>query len=449
MNDGRIDFAALPPVSRGSSFAAEWLLAWAHLRSPVRERFLSIATLLCVLGVTLSVASLNWVLAVMAGFEVDMRDKILGANAHVVIFRVGGAIPEPDAVAERVRAVEGVVDAAPFAWGELMIRSPARHTGVVLKGVDLKHTPNVTQLRNDLVRGVAGDLGDAASREAVWATLSDTFVSPSDATSSPLPGIVLGELLAKDLMVAPGDVVQLINPMGGPPGPMGMPTPTVAVMRVAALFRSGMYEYDSKWTYATNDVANEFLRTPGTASAVEVRLRDPDAAEAMTRAIEATLGYPYMPQNWKQLNQKLFHALALEKVVIGLVMNTMTLISGLLIVCTLWMLVLTKRREIAVLKAIGATTGSVLRVFLLEGMVIGLVGATLGTALGLGGCLWLDWYEFPLDVDVYYLASLPVVVEPGSVLGIAVSAAVVAFLCTLIPAASAARLEPVDGLRFE
>lgn len=460
-----VDFDALPPIRRGSTLRTEWWIAFSHLRSKKSETFLSATTLLSILGVTAGVAMLNWVIAVMTGFEDDLRDKILGANAHVVVFRFGGNVVDLEPTMEKIDAVDGVVASAPFVYTEMMLRSPWSGTGVIIKGVDPERTGAVTHLVQDLAEGYDpthshlvqfGD-GDLATRQAVLAHLDDPF-PPMGLDNEPLeptveepalPGIVIGKELRDHLQVRPGDKVQIVNPLGSGTGPMGMPTPSVRSVRIAAVFDSGMFEYDTKWTYVTNGLAQDFLKIGDTATGIEVKVDDIDDVEPIARAIEDALGYPNYARHWKNLNAKLFAALELEKWVMGLLLNMIVVNAGLLIVTTLIMVVITKGREIAILKAMGASSGTILRVFVMEGSAIGLVGTVLGTLLGLVGCAFLDRYEYPLETDVYYLDTLPVVVDPKAVVIIAVGAFVICFLCTIYPAWRASRLDPVEALRYE
>lgn len=459
----RVDFDALPQVHGGSSLGAEWWVAWGHLRSKRSEAFLNIVTVFSVVGVMASVAMLNWVISVMTGFEIDLRDKILGANAHVVVFRYGGNITQPEEVLEKITAVDGVKAAAPFVYTEMVLRSPWASSGVVVKGLDVDRTGDVTHIDDDLYEGYVrqGDAlvvapVDAGEGGRVLQTLRGTFpavgfdgVPVVNAEEPELPGILIGAGLREQLQVQVGDKVQLINPLGGGSGPMGMPVPSFRSVRVAGVFDSGMYEYDNKWTYITNDLAQSILGIGPSVSAIEVSVHDIDAAERISKVIDETLGYPYYSQHWKALNSKLFAALELEKWVAGLIFQMVVGIAGLLIVTTLFMQVLTKGREIAILKAMGASRRSILRIFVMEGSAIGLVGTVLGTVLGLVGCRVLDRYEYPLDTDVYYLSTVPVVIDPATVVLIAASAFTVCFLCTIYPAWRAASLDPVEALRYE
>lgn len=461
----RVRFDALPPVTEGSTFATEWWIAWSHLRSKKSDTFLSVTTMLSILGVTAGVAMLNWVISVMTGFEDDLRDKILGANAHVVVFRLGGNVVDVEPTVEAVSAVPGVAAASPFVYTEMMLRSPWNGTGVVIKGIDPLRTGNVTHLMADLTEGYDaghehlvkyGD-GDLGVRQHVLEALGapfppmglDDLPLPATPEEPLLPGIVIGKELQEHLQIRPGDKVQIVNPLGGGTGPMGVPVPSVKSVRVAAIFDSGMFEYDTKWTYLPNPVAQSLLQLGDEVTGIEVRATDPDDVEALATRIDDALGYPHYARHWKTLNAKLFSALALEKWVMGILLNMIVVNAGLLIVTTLIMMVITKGREIAILKAMGATDGSIVRIFVLEGAAIGLIGTLLGTALGLFGCAVLDRYEYPLETDVYYLDTLPVVVDPQAVVTIAVTAFVVCFLCTIYPAWRAGRLDPVEALRYE
>lgn len=446
--DPTVDFAALPPVEQGSPRRAEWAIALSHLGPKKSEAFISVVTVLSILGVLVGVAVLNAVIAVMTGFEVDLRDKILGANAHIVVLRYGGHIIDHEGVAEQIRSVDGVEGVAPFVYSEMMIRSALGTEGIILKGYDLERGGEVTHLRGDLVNGMEGELLTPEAQAEAFGSLTELVVDPTGA-SDPLPGIFIGRELMHSLQVEPGDTVQVINPLGGGSGLMGMPTPTVRAYRVAGIFYSGMYEYDTKWTYVTNAEAQKFLKLGDTVTGLEIKVDDIDDVERISADIEELVGYPHYARHWKNLNAKLFEALKLEKFVMGLILGMIVVVAGLAIVITLTMLVLTKGREIAILKAMGATKRSILRIFFIEGAVIGIVGTAVGTVLGLVICAVLREYGYPLETDVYYLSELPVVVEPVNVVTIAIGTVLVCFLATLYPAYRAASLDPVEGLRYE
>lgn len=446
-----IDFASLPKVPDGGSFRAEWWLARGHLRARSDDGFLSLVTSISIVGVVVGVALLNCVLAVMAGFEIDLRDKILGANAHIVVMQYGDPILDSEFVIDDVMEVDGVSAAAPFVYTEMMIRSASKATGIVFKGIDPERSGDVTHVRDDLDVGVAGELTTLEQRSMALLSLHDDVLphGPITEESMPLPGIVIGRELAETLQVLPGDKVQVMNPLGGGTSMLGMPTPTVKSFRVAAIFHSGMFEYDTKWTYVANNDAQEFLKMGERVTGVEIKVDRIDDVEQISLEIDEALGFPYYTRHWRELNQALFEALELEKVVMGLILGMVVVVAGLLIVSNLYMVVLSKQREIAILRAMGAGGGSIMRVFVLMGSVIGLVGTTAGTVLGMFGCWALDKYQYPLETDVYYLSSLPVVVEPINVVVIALSALAVCFVSTLYPAWRASSLDPVEGLRYE
>jgi lipoprotein-releasing system permease protein len=442
-----VDFDALPPIEEGGSLRAEWWLASGHLRGH-EEAFVGLVTLIAVGAVTIGVALLNAVLAVMTGFEVDLREKILGANAHVVVMRYGSSVTFDEELHNEILSVDGVTAAAPFIYSEMMLRSKYASSGVILKGADPTLSGDVTQVRDQLILSVYGEPTTPEAKAEAFAMLGERIKGGGPEGDEDYPTVFIGDELMETLQVLPGDKVQVINPLGSGKGMLGMPTPTVRTFRVGGVFHSGMYEYDTKWTYVSIPEAQSFLKMDG-VTGVELVVEDIDDVQRIADELEDGLGYPYFARHWRNMNQALFEALAMEKAVTGVVLGLVNLIAGMLIISNLYMLVITKRRDIAVLKAMGASQQSLVRVFVMVGGAIGIVGTTVGTALGLAICEGLKVYEWPLETDVYYLSSLPVLVQTSDIVVIGASALVICFLSALYPAMRAASLDPVEGLRYE
>jgi len=454
------------------------LIALSHLRARKSEVGISAITAISILGVVVGVTALIMVLAVMEGFEIDLRDKILGSNAHIVVLQYGGNFSGYQDAVATVESTEGVVAAAPFVYSEVMIRSPFAAAGVIIKGIDLERTAKVTDVSANLQAGPSGAVTTPAEKDAVLRSLAAPIpplqrsllqtpptdppgegtaaaaevpkpTQVGDPSAMALPGIVIGNELASQLNVFVGDTVNVINPIGGSVGPLGIPTPRVKPFRVAGIFKSGMYEYDTKWTYVSIVEAQSFLEIGDLVTGIEARVEDIDAVNGISEELGAKLPYPFFVKHWKNLNRSLFSALKLEKIVMGLILSLIVMVASLNIIGTLILVVLTRAREISILRAMGTAKGTIRGLFMIEGLIIGVVGTTLGTILGLLGCMALDRYQYPLDTDVYYLDSLPVVVEPNTVVSVIVAAVLISFLATVYPATLAARIDPVEGLRYE
>jgi lipoprotein-releasing system permease protein len=402
-------------------------------------------TLISIGGVAIGVMALTVVLSVMGGFESDLKKKILGAQAHGHVMKYGEAqFTEWEQVRTRLLSVPGIKGVTPFLYNEVMLASGGNLSGAVLKGIDAETVGTVT----DLAANVQDGRLDWLKRPAEIARRKAEGEAPPVTPKRIVPGIVLGRELARGLRVFVGDSVDVVSPLGdlGPGGPQ----PKSRAFRVAAIFFSGMYEFDSKFAYIDLAEAQRFFGTDGAVTGLEVKVADVDLARAtMNRALAALDGYPYRVKDWGEMNRNLFSALMMEKVVMAVILGFIVLVASFIIVATLIMLVLEKTREIAVLKSMGASVASVMKIFVAEGLVIGAIGTLFGLTLGLGTCLLIDKVGIPLDPDVYYINNLPVLIDPGQFGFVALAATALAYLATLYPATKAARLRPVDGLRSE
>ena len=402
-------------------------------------------TLISIAGVAIGVWALTVVLSVMSGFEADLMRKILGAQAHGNVMKYGEAeFTEWADVRTRLLAVQGIKGATPFVYGEVMLSSGGNLTGAVIKGIDADTVGTVT----DLAANVQDGRLEWLKRPAEIAKRPREGQPAAAPPARALPGIVIGRELSRGLRVGVGDTVDVVSPIGdlGPAGPQ----PKSRSFRIAAIFYSGMYEFDSKFAYLDLHEAQRFFGTGDAVTGLEVKVADVDLARAtMSRALAALDGYPYRVKDWGEMNRNLFSALQMEKVVMAIILGFIVLVASCTIVATLIMLVLEKTREIAVLKSMGASVASVMKVFVAEGLVIGAVGTVFGLTLGYGTCLLIDKVGIPLDPDVYYIDNLPVLIDPAQFVFCALAAITLSYLATLYPATKAARLRPVDGLRSE
>lgn len=411
----------------------EMFIGLRYLRAKRKQTFVSLITLISIAGVTVGVTALIVVIAVMNGFKEDLRDKILGVTSHVVISRFDGNISKYQEVRAKVEEVSGVNAATPFIYTQVMISSRKAISGAVLRGIEPKTASKVINLPKNLRAGSLEELEAENKPEGMRST----------------PGIILGNELARNIGASRGEPVTVISPLGRLT-PLGR-VPRSQTFRVAGIFDSGMYEYDSTIAYVSLWAAQRFLGIGDRVTGIEVRVDDIYEADRVARAIGKALdGYPYWSRDWMRMNKNLFSALKLEKIVMFIILTLIILVAAFNIVGTLIMVVIEKTRDIAILKSMGATRRSIMKIFLIEGAVIGLVGTLLGLLGGYTLCTLLATYKFiELPSDVYYISTLPVKMNPLDVALIALAAIVITLAASVYPAWQASRFDPAEAIRYE
>jgi lipoprotein-releasing system permease protein len=418
----------------------EFFISLRYLRAKRREAFISLITVIATVGVMIGVMTLNIVLAVITGFEEDLRDRILGFNPHIVLTSSAGAISDYGRIVEQAKEISGVVAVAPLIYGQVMVSSRYSASGVLVRGVEPALASDVVDLLPHLTSGTIEGLG--RERE----------ITVQDGTTERtvrLSGVILGQELARQLGVILGDPISIISPLSATVGPLGM-VPKIKRFVVAGTFESGLYEYDNTLLYMALPDAQRFFDTGERVTGIEARVADVFAAPTVARQLEAALGFPYRARDWTEINRNIFVGLALEKVVYFLVVLLIVVVAAFNIIATLIMVVMEKRKDIAVLKSMGATASSIRRIFVYKGLVIGVIGTLLGTILGYGGCWLLDRYQFiELPKDVFYTPTVPVRIYLEDFLLVAVASVLICLVATIYPARQAAHLAPVEVIRYE
>ena len=414
-----------------------------YLRAKRRNRTISLNTVVSIAGITLGVAALIGTVGIMTGFKEDIQAKILGTTAHIIVQdRMKDSMSEYDPVAKQVATVPGVVAATPFVLKQVLLTTQTGVQGIVIRGIDPQREGMVTELAKNLSTGQLEDLNRPVK---VKQPPADDPTGPAVETEK--PAIILGKELALRLGVFVGDTVNVVSPPAGPISAIGM-VPKIRTFALVALFQSGMYEYDSSLAYIDLAEAQKFFNMGQTVTGVEIKVADVFRAAETARSVEQSLGFVYGARDWMQMNRNLFSALKLEKTMMFLLLVLITIVASFNIVSTLTMIVTEKQKEIAILKAMGATRKSIRRIFMLNGLIIGLSGTAIGIPLGYT-FLWLIQTFWTLDPSVYYISRIPVHVQAMDVFLVAGSAIVISFAATVYPSLQAAKLEPVAALRYE
>jgi lipoprotein-releasing system permease protein len=394
--------------------------------SKKKRRSISFNTLISVSGVALGVMALLVVLSVMSGFHDDLQKKILGVNAHIVVYSQKGGISQYEDIMDRITAMEGIRAVSPFLSGQVMLAHNKRAHGVYIRGVNTAYERHATEIHDHMYTGSFDDIDKDGE----------------------LPGIIIGRDLAANLGVIPEDTVNIISPIGEM-GPFGM-LPRMKKFRVVGLFEMGMYEYDANLAIASLHPVQEFLRYPDQVNAIEVRLDDIYSASRIKEQIEIILGDTFYARDWMEMNKNLFAALKLEKLAMFVILTLIVLVAAFNIVSTLIMNVIEKEREIAILKAMGSSSRGIMSIFMIQGFLIGLVGTLIGLFGGYTVSYIIHSYEIiKLPSDVYYLSHLPVKMKLSDFIAVCGSAIIISFLATIYPARQASKLDPVEALRYE
>lgn len=426
--------------------AYEVFISKRYLKAKRKQVFVSIITFISIFGIFLGVAALIIVLAVMNGFEKDLRTKILGIKSHIELTAdINGSMKNYQEVRQIIDDVEGVVASTPFIYSQAMIRSSNSVSGVVIRGLDTESAFKVINLGR-IREGNIEHLNKIPEEVSKKLQKGD----------APLSGIVIGKEMARNLGIFLYDTITIISPVGIST-PMGM-MPRMKKFTVTGIFESGFYEYDSTLAYLSLKSCQDFLQMGDTVTGIDIVVNDIYKADIIARKIQSKLGFPFWANNWMQMNRNLFAALKLEKRVMFIILSLIVLVAAFNIISALIMIVMEKNKDIAILKSMGATSRSIMKIFVFQGLIVGVIGTFLGCIAGLAVALNLQKislfvekiFKFQiLPGDVYYLSELPSQVNYSDVVIIIIGTLLICFLSTIYPSLRASQLDPAEALRYE
>ncbi len=422
----------------------EFLISLRYLKARRKQVFVSIISFISIAGIFLGVAALIIVLAVMNGFENELRSKILGINSHIVLTEYGGPMENYSSVMKEIEEVKGVMASTPFIYSQAMLRRSGEISGVILRGLDPETATRVI------------DLGKIPEGALSYLTPQGRATLKLEGERGKIPGIIVGKELAKNLGISLFETVEILSPMGVST-PMGM-IPRIKPFVVVGIFDSGFFEYDATLTFTSLKDSQDLMNLDNKVTGIEIKVNDIYKAREIGEQIIKKIGFPFWARDWMQLNKNLFSALKLEKRVMFIILALIVLVAAFNIICTLIMVVMEKNKDIAILKSMGATSGSIMKIFVLQGLIIGGIGTLLGSVVGVAIASNVSQISLFIEKafgfkilpgDVYYLNALPSQVNYGDLVIIVIGSLLISFLATIYPSWNASRLDPAEALRYE